>query len=202
MPLIFSSQTLIAGLGHGVRCVTSWFGVAGIRSSFLGSSSRRARAHGFDSIKLSSKPGSAYSGWSRLATRHRVFAGHEHGAAFIGRGLPALCLLLLVAWLTLGLYETARAAPGFSGLDRDTLETLKRSDQRGKHPGLQAQPDEREPPRRHEPRLSSSQAAEIARQREGGRVLNVVLEHDSGEPYYRVKILERGRVQVVHIDAR
>lgn len=45
-------------------------------------------------------------------------------------------------------------------------------------------------------------AAERARQRFGGRVLNVVLERGPGGPYYRVKILEHGRVRVVDIDAR
>ena len=123
--------------------------------------------------------------------------------AYLKPGMSVYVVVWLVAaGAMIGAYQPAQAAPGFSGLDRDTLETLKRSDQRGKHPTLQAQPAEREPGQDHQPRLSSREAAEIARRREGGKVLNVVLEHDSGGPYYRVKILERGRVQVVHINAR
>ena len=202
MPLFFSSLTLIAGLVHGVNQVTPWPCATGIRSSRHRAANQRAKAHEPASIKRSSEPGLAHAGCLRLAACRGFFATEEPRAACVRRGVAALFVMLVVFSLTLGFYQTAQASPGFSGLDRDTLETLKRSDQRGKHPALPAQPDEREPHRRHEPSLSSSQAAEIARQREGGRVLNVVLEHDSGEPYYRVKILERGRVQVVHIDAR
>lgn len=52
------------------------------------------------------------------------------------------------------------------------------------------------------PAISPEQAAQRARKHFGGRVLNVVLEQGPGGPYYRVKLLERGRVRVVDIDAR
>lgn len=51
------------------------------------------------------------------------------------------------------------------------------------------------------PDISAYEAAERARQRYGGRVLNVVLEQGSSGPYYRVTLLDGGRVRVVHIDA-
>ncbi|AWN15169.1 hypothetical protein SALB1_0962 [Salinisphaera sp. LB1] len=52
------------------------------------------------------------------------------------------------------------------------------------------------------PAITPEQAAQRARHRFGGRVLNVILEHGPGGPYYRVKLLENGRVRVVDIDAR
>ncbi|WP_423822639.1 PepSY domain-containing protein [Salinisphaera sp. SPP-AMP-43] len=55
---------------------------------------------------------------------------------------------------------------------------------------------------RRQAAIAPETAAERARQRFGGRVLNVVLERGPGGPYYRVKILEHGRVRVVDIDAR
>ena len=114
------------------------------------------------------------------------------------RGI-AVCV---VASSALGVFVQADASPGFSGLDTHTLETLKRSDQRPKHQPLRPMQRDNERGRVDAPRLSSSQAARIAREREGGKVLNVILEHGPSGPYYRVKILEQGRVQVVHVDAR
>ncbi|HET7313339.1 PepSY domain-containing protein [Salinisphaera sp.] len=58
--------------------------------------------------------------------------------------------------------------------------------------------DDRNPPAITTP----EQAAQRARARFGGRVLNVILEHGPGGPYYRVKLLKNGRVRVVDIDAR
>lgn len=51
------------------------------------------------------------------------------------------------------------------------------------------------------PDLSPNQAADRARDKYGGRVLNVLLEHGPSGPYYRVKLLDSGRVRVVHIKA-
>ncbi|MGN8157571.1 PepSY domain-containing protein [Salinisphaera sp. RV14] len=56
--------------------------------------------------------------------------------------------------------------------------------------------------KRQRPAITPEQAAQRARHRFGGRVLNVILEHGPGGPYYRVKLLENGRVRVVDIDAR
>lgn len=52
------------------------------------------------------------------------------------------------------------------------------------------------------PQLSPLEAADRARDKYGGHVLNVVLEHDSSGPYYRVKLLDKGRVRVTHVSAR
>ncbi|MDA3919602.1 MAG: PepSY domain-containing protein [Salinisphaera sp.] len=52
-----------------------------------------------------------------------------------------------------------------------------------------------------EPAIGPYDAAQRARQQYGGRVLNVVLEHGPSGPYYQVKLLDRGRVRVVHINA-
>jgi len=51
------------------------------------------------------------------------------------------------------------------------------------------------------PQLSAFEAADRARDEYGGRVLNVRLEHGPSGPYYRVKLLDGGRVRVVHVDA-
>ena len=120
------------------------------------------------------------------------------GSSLVG----GLAVIGLGVVLVLGAPVPARAAHGFSGLDNDTLETLRRSDQRPKHDATGPERDARDKPRHGAPTVSSSQAARIARAREGGKVLNVVLEHGSSGPYYRVKILEHGRVQEVHVDAR
>ncbi|KEZ76794.1 PepSY domain-containing protein [Salinisphaera hydrothermalis] len=65
-----------------------------------------------------------------------------------------------------------------------------------------SQSDHRKPSSSQRPAISPEQAAQRARKRFGGRVLNVILEQGPGGPYYRVKLLERGRVRVVDIDAR
>lgn len=51
------------------------------------------------------------------------------------------------------------------------------------------------------PQLSAFEAADRARGEYGGRVLNVMLEHGPAGPYYRVKLLDGGRVRVVHVNA-
>jgi uncharacterized membrane protein YkoI len=50
--------------------------------------------------------------------------------------------------------------------------------------------------------VAPGEAARRASREYGGRVLNVVLEDGPGGPYYRVKLLDGGRVRVVHVEAR
>lgn len=52
------------------------------------------------------------------------------------------------------------------------------------------------------PNVAPAEAARRASREYGGRVLNVVLEDGPGGPYYRVKLLNGGRVRVVHVEAR
>lgn len=52
------------------------------------------------------------------------------------------------------------------------------------------------------PNVAPGEAAQRASREYGGRVLNVVLEDGPGGPYYRVKLLDGGRVRVVHVEAR
>lgn len=56
-------------------------------------------------------------------------------------------------------------------------------------------------PAHHTPIISPSVAAGRALRQFGGRILNMALEQGSHGPYYRVKLLQNGRVQVVHINA-
>lgn len=49
--------------------------------------------------------------------------------------------------------------------------------------------------------VSAAQAARAARHEYGGKVLAVRLEANGKAPYYRVKLLSGGRVQVVHVTA-
>ena len=186
MPLFFSSPIPMVGTAHGPAH-------RGLRCCH-----RALKCVGHDAV----------TAWRFLRRSFHVLlgmgdyvSGHrptDHGAAIAGR----LAMAALGVLIVLSAPVPARAAHGFSGLDNDTLETLRRSDQRPKHdaagPGGGAQDM-----RRHgAPTVSSSEAARIAREREGGKVLNVVLEHGPSGPYYRVKILEHGRVQEVHVDAR
>ncbi|MES1929456.1 hypothetical protein SADO_09367 [Salinisphaera dokdonensis CL-ES53] len=55
---------------------------------------------------------------------------------------------------------------------------------------------------RPKPNVAPGEAARRASREYGGRVLNVVLEDGPGGPYYRVKLLDGGRVRVVHVEAR
>ena len=186
MPLFFSSPISMAGTAHGpahrgLRCCQHAL--------------QCAWHDGVTVWRILHQARHALTGSGDYVAGHRP-AGH--GARCAGRLATAMIGLVIV----LSAPIPARAAHGFSGLDNDTLETLRRSDQRPKHdaagPGGGAQDM-----RRHgAPTVSSSEAARIAREREGGKVLNVVLEHGPSGPYYRVKILEHGRVQEVHVDAR
>lgn len=56
--------------------------------------------------------------------------------------------------------------------------------------------------RNREPNVAPGEAARRARHKYGGRVLNVILEQGASGPYYRVKLLDGGRVRVVRINAR
>lgn len=49
--------------------------------------------------------------------------------------------------------------------------------------------------------VTAAQAARAARHEYGGRILGVQLEDSAQAPYYRVKLLNGGRVLVVHITA-
>ena len=52
------------------------------------------------------------------------------------------------------------------------------------------------------PNMAPGAAARRAQRRYGGRVLSVALEDGPGGSYYRVKLLDDGRVRVVHVEAR
>lgn len=56
--------------------------------------------------------------------------------------------------------------------------------------------------KRPRPNVEPGEAARRASREYGGRVLNVVLEEGPGGPYYRVKLLDGGRVRIVHVEAR
>jgi uncharacterized membrane protein YkoI len=49
--------------------------------------------------------------------------------------------------------------------------------------------------------MSPDEAANRAQMMHGGRVLSVTSRSDDGRRYYRVKLLSRGQVRVVRIDA-
>lgn len=68
----------------------------------------------------------------------------------------------------------------------------------------QEQPRPSEPcqsSQKESPAQSTEEAASRARDEHNGRVLSVKLEHGQDGPYYRVKLLEQGRVRSVEIDA-
>lgn len=186
MPLFFSSPISMAGTAHGpahrgLRCCQHAL--------------QRAWHDGVAVWRVFYRARHVLMGIGDYVSDHRP-AGH--GARCAGRMATAMIGLVIV----LSAPIPARAAHGFTGLDNDTLETLRRSDQRPKNDGARPGHGADDMRRQGAPTVSSSQAARIARGREGGKVLNVVLEHSPSGPYYRVKILEHGRVQEVHVDAR
>lgn len=63
-------------------------------------------------------------------------------------------------------------------------------------------PRDRDDAERPPPNVAPAEAARRASREYGGRVLNVALEDGPGGPYYRVKLLDGGRVRVVHVEAR
>lgn len=50
--------------------------------------------------------------------------------------------------------------------------------------------------------ISPAEAAERAVGQRGGKVLSVSLKRDGGSPYYKVKLIRQGTVEVVSIPAR
>lgn len=92
------------------------------------------------------------------------------------RALPALAALLLGALLIQG----AAAEP----------PSRRERESRAVAPALA-------PQQRHAPRMSPGDAARLAQQRHGGRVLAV----DPVENGYRVKLLDDGEVRMVFISA-
>lgn len=69
-------------------------------------------------------------------------------------------------------------------------------------PGHSSAPEAAKGEARPEPNVAPAEAARRASREYGGRVLNVVLEDGPGGPYYRVKLLDGGRVHIVHVEAR
>lgn len=116
-----------------------------------------------------------------------------------------MCVLLMLAYSA-----NAAAAPGGHSIPPQVGASMLRYTASNAAPGHGSTPhgeDNRsEQPRQNatqqRPAITPEQAAQRARDRFGGRVLNVILEHGPGGPYYRVKLLEHGRVRVVDIDAR
>lgn len=102
--------------------------------------------------------------------------------------------------LTLAVVVCACAAPsalarlGDSGLRSSLAEAAGPSSQRGDGGNGESE--------RPEPNVAPAEAGRRASREYGGRVLNVVLEDGPGGPYYRVKLLNGGRVRVVHVEAR
>ena len=88
---------------------------------------------------------------------------------------------------------SAFAGLGDSGLRSSLAEAAGPSGQPGDENGESERP---------EPNVAPAEAGRRASREYGGRVLNVVLEDGPGGPYYRVKLLDGGRVRVVHVEAR
>jgi len=59
-------------------------------------------------------------------------------------------------------------------------------------------------PKKQKPKsvnISMNQAARRATKEYGGEVLSVILEQQARIPYYQIKLLESGKIRVVHITA-
>ena len=67
-------------------------------------------------------------------------------------------------------------------------------------PSLHAEPRYRDQERDQRAQISRERAADIARKRYNGRVLDVRPQRREGRQDYRVKILREGRVRVLRID--
>ncbi|MGB7757497.1 MAG: PepSY domain-containing protein [Salinisphaera sp.] len=117
-----------------------------------------------------------------------------------------MCVLLMLAYSA----NAAAVAPGGHSIPPQIGASMLRHADAHAGSGHDRNPqgeDNRHPQQRQDaaqqsPAITPEQAAQRARDRFGGRVLNVILEHGPGGPYYRVKLLEHGRVRVVDIDAR
>lgn len=120
----------------------------------------------------------------------------KHAGRLFSAAMTATCLLTV---------PPTASAGGFAGLDKSTLNQLRHA---GRGSTL-AQAWQDQPEHDHDkqasnapPRITASDAARIARERVGGRLLNVMLEQGPDGPYYLVKILKQGRIRVVRVDAR
>lgn len=56
------------------------------------------------------------------------------------------------------------------------------------------------PGARGQPQISRERAAHIARERYGGKVLNIRPQRHKGRNDYRVKLLRDGRVRIINVD--
>ncbi|MES1948916.1 hypothetical protein C84B14_16285 [Salinisphaera sp. C84B14] len=108
----------------------------------------------------------------------------------------ALASLRLIALALLVLLACPIAQAQFDG---DTLRAPL-AEQAG--PAHEPAADVAKREARPEPNVAPAEAARRASREYGGRVLNVVLEDGPGGPYYRVKLLDGGRVHIVHVEAR
>lgn len=120
-------------------------------------------------------------------------------------GRRELALVMICAMLPLGYSASAAAAiDAPSGALLSAAGTLRdvvsARDRNPRDHG--SKPHNRNHDRSQQrPTIGPEQAAERARARFGGRVLNVILDQGPSGPYYRVKLLQNGRVRVVDVDA-
>jgi uncharacterized membrane protein YkoI len=67
---------------------------------------------------------------------------------------------------------------------------------------LAAEPRYREHRQDNRAQISRERAAEFARKRYNGRVLDIRPQREEGRKEYRVKILREGRVRVLNVDGK
>ncbi len=67
---------------------------------------------------------------------------------------------------------------------------------------LAAEPRNQQPDPDNRAQISRERAADIARKRYDGRVLDIRPQRDKGRKDYRVKILREGRVRVLDVDGK
>jgi len=67
---------------------------------------------------------------------------------------------------------------------------------------LAAEPRNHERDQDNRAQISRQRAADIARKRYDGRVLDIRPQRDNGRKDYRVKILREGRVRVLDVDGK
>ncbi len=67
---------------------------------------------------------------------------------------------------------------------------------------LTAEPRNHKRDQGHRAQISRQRAADIARKRYDGRVLDIRPQRDNGRKDYRVKILREGRVRVLDVDGK
>ena len=69
-------------------------------------------------------------------------------------------------------------------------------------PLFATEPHNRERDQAHRAQISRERAADIARKRYNGRVLDIRPQRGEGHKDYRVKILREGRVRVLDVDGK